>query len=85
MSSGEVKPNINISVSNMGAALEKIDSSKNLDPTPHSIPTSNFTNPNTNSEALKTFYNNLISNTPTNNTRASANANIRSAFDVIFL
>ena len=84
MSSGEVKQNINIPNSNMGATLEKIDSSKTLEPNTQPPATSTFTNPNTNSEALKTFYNNLISNTPTNNARAGANANMRSAFDVIF-
>lgn len=46
-------------------------------------------NPNmassTNSETLKKFYDQLISNTPTGNSKPGmpANPNIRSAFDVI--
>lgn len=65
-----------------GSALNNpIDiTQKVMDPSPQM---QNMMNPNANSETLKTFYTNLISNTPNSNTRPGASANMKSAFDVI--
>ena len=61
--------------------MEKTDPMKINEPNPQPTLNPNFTNPNTNSETLKSFYTNLMSNTPSNQ-RGGPAPTIKSAFDV---
>lgn len=85
MASGEIKPSgPGIQVGGLTVTLEKNEPSKTLEPNPQTMQTMASS---TNSETLKKFYDQLISNTPTNNTKPGITTapGVRSAFDVIFL
>lgn len=82
MASGEIKPpsGPGIQVGGLTVTLEKNEPPKTFEPNAQTMASS------TNSETLKKFYDQLISNTPTNNPKPGITAapGIRSAFDVTF-